>query len=126
MKPKTICVIDDDVEIRQFLTDLLKHEGYDVIAPENPYQALSFVYENRPDLILLDLRMPRIDGMALLPGLRAASSDTPVVVLTAHGNPQVFLQAFEKGACEVISKPFHPVDLICVVRRLVGDILPAK
>jgi DNA-binding NtrC family response regulator len=123
---KTICIIDDEKDVRSFLRELLESEGYRVAAFENPYPAFTFVYENRPDLVILDLCMPHVDGLSLLPALRAVSSDTPVLLLTGHGSPKVFLDAFEKGACEVVSKPVHPVDLVCMVRRLTGALEGVK
>lgn len=125
MTSKSIVVIDDEEDTRRYLADLLAGKGYDVTVFENPLVGFKHIYEHRPDLVILDRRMPSIDGLSLLPGLRAVSFDTPVLLLTAHGNPKVFLEALEKGACEMLSKPFHEADLLCTIRRILRETVPA-
>lgn len=121
MKPRLIAVIDDDPDTRRFVVQVLEQAGYAVRAFENPYMGLSFTYESRPDLIILDYRMPHVDGLAILPGLRAVSHDTPVLLLTAHADPDLFMDAFQKGACEMLAKPVSPDDLVRNVRRILAN-----
>jgi len=121
MNPRTIAVIDDDPDTRKFVAETLEQAGYRVHVFENPYVGLSFTYETRPDLIILDYRMPRVDGLALLPSLRAVSEDTPVILLTGHADPELFMDAFEKGACEMMSKPVTPQDLLRNVERILSN-----
>lgn len=116
----TIVIIDDEPDSRRYLSDLLSGEGYRVRAFESPYVALTYIYEARPDVILLDLRIPQIDGMTLLPALRAVSSDTAVILLTAYGSRELFEQAGQKGACETLNKPVHPATLLDSIARCLG------
>jgi two-component system phosphoglycerate transport system response regulator PgtA len=121
MTYRTIAVIDDDADTRRWVADILEQAGYRVHAFENPLLGLSFTYETRPDLIILDYRMPRVDGLSLLPSLRAVSQDTPVLLLTGHADPDLFMDAFQKGACEMLSKPVSPEELLRNVERILSN-----
>jgi len=112
MRKRNVVIIDDDPEARRYLTDLLESNGFAVRTFENPFAALSFSFETRPDLIILDYRLPELDGLRLLPGLRAVTNDTPVLLLTAYGTPDLFREAQVSGVRMTMSKPVAAKDLL--------------
>jgi CheY-like chemotaxis protein len=111
---RRILVVDDDPEIRRFIEAALGDAGYMVRLAANGSEALATVGEQRPDLILLDVRMPGVDGWQVLDALRsAAGAQTPVVVMTASFTGQD--QALRSGAQGYLAKPFELSDLLdCV------------
>lgn len=121
MDSKTIVVIDDDSDIRVYLFELLRSEGYRVVTYENPYEALTQIQAVQPSLVILDVRMPQVNGVEFLPSLRTAAPSTPVLLLTAYANLELFMEAREKGACEMMCKPFNAGVLLKNVHKILGD-----
>ena len=111
---RRILVVDDDASIRTFVHEALKDAGYDVTLAANGEQALQDVAGVAPHLILLDVRMPGVDGWQVLDELRSAAGDqTPVVVMTAEYSGQE--RALASGAQGYLAKPFELDDLLdCV------------
>ncbi len=111
---RRILVVDDDPEIRRFIEAALGDAGYTVRLAANGSEALAAVDTHHPDLILLDVRMPGVDGWQVLDALRsAAGAQTPVVVMTASFTGQD--QALRSGAQGYLAKPFELSDLLdCV------------
>lgn len=111
---RRVLVVDDDASIRGFVSEALGEEGYEVVQAANGSQALELVAERAPDLILLDVRMPGVDGWQVLDELRsAAGPQTPVVVMTASFTGQD--RALQSGAQGYLAKPFELGDLVeCV------------
>ena len=115
---KRIMVIDDKPYLRDVQTLLLKHAGYTVTAAANGAEALGRLERERPDLILLDISMPGMDGHQFLHHLRAAHSwaRLPVIVTTGHGEGSV-----AEPDVDILAKPFSETALMEHVRRLIGD-----
>lgn len=111
---RRVLVVDDDSSIRAFVGQALRDEGYDVRQAANGSEALDALARSRPDLILLDVRMPGVDGWQVLDELRsAAGPQTPVVVMTASYTGQD--RALQSGAQGYLAKPFELSDLLeCV------------
>jgi CheY-like chemotaxis protein len=111
---RRILVVDDDASIRTFVQSALADTGYEVKLAVNGQQALDEVARDRPHLILLDVRMPGVDGWEVLDALRSAAGDqTPVVVMTAEYSGQE--RALASGAQGYLAKPFELDDLLdCV------------
>lgn len=111
-----ILIADDDELLRELLHDILEQEGYEVIEAKEGIQALE-LYRRIPDidLAILDILMPGRDGIAVLKEIRS-SSDIPVIMLTALGNPENELEGFENGACDYVTKPFHKKVLLARVQ----------
>lgn len=111
---RRILVVDDDASIRTFVQSALADLGYEVKLAVNGQEALNAVAAERPHLILLDVRMPGVDGWEVLDGLRSAAGDqTPVVVMTAEYSGQE--RALASGAQGYLAKPFELDDLLdCV------------
>jgi CheY-like chemotaxis protein len=118
-----ILVVDDDEGVRKVITEALSAEGYTVRAVTNGEDALDSVRKSSPDLILLDVEMPRVDGWQVLEELRAAAGpQTPVVVMTAGFVAQD--RALSSGAQGFLGKPFDLDDLLSTVEAHAG--LPVR
>ncbi len=106
----TILLIDDDAQIRTLLSRLLDQDGYRSIQAVDAPTAMEVVIEGRPDLVLLDVLMPTIDGIELLQQIRVAS-DVPVIMLTALGNEADRVLGLRMGADDYVVKPFSAGEL---------------
>ncbi len=118
--PKKILVIDDSALSRKTLEAMLVAAGYQVALAANGEQGLAMIPQTLPDLLLIDVVMPELNGWETCARLRgAANGETiPVIVITSKNTPQDMLQAFEVGANEFISKPIDEAELIATVDRL--------
>ena len=110
-QPATILIVDDDEDIRSLLTDRLEFSGYQVLTAENGEVGLEKIRSENPDLVLLDILMPRLDGFGVLKGLEEEKLSTTVVMITAHGTVQTAVQAMQQGAFDFMLKPFQPEDV---------------
>ncbi|BDH58698.1 MtrAB system response regulator MtrA [Tsukamurella sp. PLM1] len=114
MKPR-ILVIDDDPALAEMLTIVLRNEGFDSFVVGDGTQALSAAREFRPDLVLLDLMLPGMNGIDVCRVLRADSS-VPIVMLTAKADTVDVVLGLESGADDYVIKPFKPKELVARVR----------
>lgn len=127
---RTILVVDDDAAIRSFVYEALIDEGYRVLQAGTGRDALTAVSNSAPDLILLDVRMPGVDGWQVLDELRSAAGEqTPVVVMTADYSGQD--RALQSGAQGYLAKPFDLAELLACVDlhsgiRLQADLTEAQ
>jgi DNA-binding NtrC family response regulator len=112
-----ILLVDDQPSVRFGLRSLLEGEGYRVLEAETGRQALPIVTENAPHLILLDLRLPDISGLDLLPQIKAIDDDVPVIVLTAHGTIETAIRALKEGAENFLTKPFDGDSLLILIAK---------
>lgn len=118
-----ILVVDDHAVTREPLARLLKHEGFDSAGAANGAEALAAIQSRRPDLVLLDLNMPKMDGVAFLEAVRREPRwhDLPVIVVTGGLNVGQVRRARELGALDVISKMrFQLEELLAKVRSHVA------
>ena len=118
---KLILVVDDEESMRHYLTKTLGREGYEVIAASDGPEALCLAQERPPDLALVDVRMPGMDGVAVMRSLRATLPRLPVVLMTGFGTVQHALAAMKQGATDYVTKPFR-VDAVTatVAKALAG------
>jgi two-component system, OmpR family, alkaline phosphatase synthesis response regulator PhoP len=114
----SILIVDDEVEIRNLLTYNLDREGFQVAGAESGEEALRLLARQVPDLVLLDLMLPGIDGLTLCRRLRnaAATANVPIIMLTAKGGESDVVAGLNAGANDYISKPFSPRVLVARVR----------
>lgn len=119
---KKILVADDDPDILRIVTILLAKQGLEVITAEDGEEALEKSLTEKPDAILLDINMPKLDGLRLLAKIKAESSlaHIPVGFLTVHEDLEAYRQAEELGAHVYLMKPFTPARLIAFVGLLLG------
>jgi two-component system, NtrC family, response regulator AtoC len=113
-----ILVVDDEAGVRAFLADALEGDGHQVAQAEDGEAALACLRAQAFHVLITDLRMPKLDGMALLRRARAERPETEVIVLTAHGAVDSAVEAMKLGACEYLQKPLaSPAELRLLVRR---------
>jgi type II secretory ATPase GspE/PulE/Tfp pilus assembly ATPase PilB-like protein len=117
---KTVLLVEDEEPLRRVLRDLLEREGFTVVEAADGVQALDEVDRSAPDVLVLDLNLPRLDGYGVLTHLRArpATSKLPVIVLTAKGDEDNEVRVFETGANDFLTKPFRPRALSARLRAL--------
>jgi len=113
----SILVVDDEPKIARLVRDYLAQAGFDVLVATTGRQALEIVARDRPDLIVLDLGLPDIDGLDVLRRVRAESS-VPVVIVTARSDETDLVVGLELGADDYVVKPFGPKELVARVRAL--------
>jgi DNA-binding NtrC family response regulator len=112
-----ILVIDDQPSVRFGLRRLLEGEGYRVLEAETGAQALPIVTENAPELILLDLRLPDVNGLELLTRIKEIDDDVPVIILTAHGTIETAILALKNGAENFFTKPFDAESILILIAK---------
>ena len=112
-----ILIVDDDPHFLRVLQRILSGEKFVVMATSNPCDALGFLRSNNFDLIICDLRMPDCDGLNLLQAIRSDGNETPVIILTAYGEVDTYLEAMNAGATEYLNKPIKSEELVQVVRE---------
>jgi DNA-binding NtrC family response regulator len=116
-----LLVVDDEESMRWFLEKTLRREGYDVLSARDGPEAIALAQANTVDLVLADVRMPGMDGVALMRALRPTHPNVPVLLMTAYGTVEDALAAMKQGATDYVMKPFR-VDAIraTVARALAG------
>lgn len=112
-----ILIVDDEERIRKLLNMYLVREGYDITEAENGEEALELAMENDYNCILLDLMMPKMDGIEVASRLRRTKS-TPIIMLTAKGEENNRVEGFEVGADDYIVKPFSPREVVLRVKAI--------
>lgn len=112
MKNQRILLVEDEDALRMALSDTLTSEGYQVLEAADGEQGFAVAIEEGPDLILLDLMMPKRDGFSVLRGLREDRMVTPVIILSARGEEWDRIQGFEYGADDYLVKPFSSRELL--------------
>jgi DNA-binding response OmpR family regulator len=115
-----ILVVDDEPAIRDLLSMVLREQGYRVISAGDGEEALTVAISQKPDLILLDINMPKLDGMATCAKLRinAVTHNIPVIFLTAYNSHDRLEQAIDMGANDFLGKPINLVELGVRVRAM--------
>lgn len=117
---KRILVIDDDRQIREIISFALSHNGYAVTVADNGQRLPELLEQGTPDLIILDVMMPGLDGYQLFGQLRQSplTRTTPIIIMTAHDEDIYGRISKDLGASEHITKPFHPLQLVERVQEL--------
>jgi len=116
-KSMLILVVDDDPPSVKMISFLLQEEGYEVIAAANGVEALRLVEERAPDLIILDIMMPHIDGLEVCRRIRERSN-VPIIFLSAKGETSDRVLGLDMGADDYLAKPFEPAELLARVRAV--------
>jgi DNA-binding response OmpR family regulator len=118
----TILVADDEEDLRELVTYRLSRSGYNVIGAEDGQKAFELAAERTPDLMVLDVMMPKLDGYELTRRVRAEAAlrSIPVILLTARSQESDIDRGFEVGADDYLKKPFNPDELVARVRAVLG------
>jgi len=112
-----ILVVDDEPNLRRVLSAQLSRDGYDVLTAEDGEQGLEMLREHHIDLVITDLKMPRLDGMELLHAALELDAELPVVMITAHGTVDTAVEALKTGAFDYVTKPFDQNEVRTIVRK---------
>ena len=117
-----ILITDDDPVILKLLQVNLEMEGYEVISAEDGEQALQKARANKPDLIILDIMMPKMDGITARQALLEMPDlkDTPVIFLSARAQLADIQKGYEAGVTEYVTKPFDPLDLLGIIEQILA------
>ncbi|MER3545149.1 MAG: two-component system response regulator [Chloroflexota bacterium] len=115
-----ILVVDDAEFLRVRISKILMSNGHEVIEANNGANAVHTYMTARPDMVLMDITMPEMDGLAALKAIRAADPKARVVMLTALGQESIVLEAIKAGARDFIVKPFQPERVLSAISRVLG------
>jgi DNA-binding NtrC family response regulator len=118
----SILVVDDEVEICDLLQNFLTQEGYQVFSATNGVEAISLGKQNEPDLALLDIKMPGMDGIEVFRKLRQLRKDMGVIILTGYGTLGTAKEAMRLGAYDYLTKPFD----LGLVKNVIQEALKNK
>ncbi|MCB0328885.1 MAG: response regulator [Bdellovibrionales bacterium] len=119
-EPKKILIIDDDMTALDIVDFLFEDKGFDVVRRADGISALECVEETRPDIILIDLMMPKMSGQECVKQLRSRGITVPIVAFTAIDDPEVHHEAEEAGCNLVLTKPCKPALLVDHIEKLLG------
>lgn len=117
---KTILIVDDEAPMRKNLVELLSEEGYLLLQATDGLTAIEYVRDVNPHLILLDIKLPKMDGLSALKEIKALKPDIPVIVFTAHGSSERAIEAMKLGAYDYLEKPFSLDKFLLIVKRALG------
>ncbi|MCG8352841.1 MAG: response regulator transcription factor [Chloroflexales bacterium] len=122
---RTVLVVDDDQGLRELIRINLEHDGYGILQAANGLECLTLVREHRPDLVILDVMMPEMDGLETCGKLREFSQ-IPVLMLTAKVQSEDIITGLDRGADDYLIKPFNMDELSARIRSLLRRVPPAQ
>jgi len=114
---RQILIAEDEPNLRRVLGAQLQRDGYDVLLAEDGEQAMALLAEHHVDVVISDLKMPKVDGMALLKHVVAERPDVPFLLITAHGTIETAVEALKLGAFDYVTKPFDRAELKLIVDK---------
>ncbi len=112
-----LLIIDDERSIRKTLREILEYEKYQVDEAADGIEGLAMIQKEKYDIVLCDIKMPKMDGIEVLDKIMQVSSDTPVVMISGHGNIETAVEAVKKGAFDFIAKPLDLNRLLVTIRN---------
>lgn len=115
---KKVLVVEDEPVMREVLVDNLEEEGYEVLAAADGEEGRARWTEEEPDLVLLDVMLPLLDGFSLCEAMRAAGAKTPILFLSAKGTPEDRVRGLASGGDDYLVKPFHLPELLLRVQNM--------
>lgn len=119
---KRILVVDDEENAREALSKILIHDGYDVASVANGLEALNFLRSREVELIITDINMPEMNGLTFLRELNRSRPESNVIMLTAYGEVESYLEAMNLGAFEYINKPVKYDELKKVIKMILKTV----
>ena len=117
MVQERILIVEDDASMGFFLSEAMKKEGYGVDAVTSGEEALERITQDHFNLVILDLKLPSMDGMEVLANIKVTNPDLSVIMITAHGSKDIAIEAIRKGAYDYFTKPLDLNEMRVVVRR---------
>lgn len=122
----SILIVDDELMMRDLLVKILAREGYNISTAEDGVAALEFLKENKVDIVISDMKMPRMDGFELLNAVKKEYPEIGVIIMTAYGDTYTVKDALLLGADEYVTKPFKSYEISLVVERAYWRLLSAS
>ncbi len=122
-RPQRILIVDDEVDNRELLKIMLEWEGFESTTAESGEDALAAIADHAPDLVLLDLMMPGLDGFDVTDRMKqdSATRDIPIMIVTALSDGASEARARTAGADDFVTKPFHRAELCARIRTVLGQ-----
>lgn len=120
-----IMIVDDESGVRELLTDAMRLSGYETLEAKDGMVALTLLRQHKPDLLIVDINMPVMDGYDLLERLRTNNNETPVIMLTARGERKDIARGLRLGADDYVTKPFGLEELTLRVQAILKRTRPA-
>ncbi len=118
-----VLVVDDGRDNREFLAEyILKPHGYEPLMARDGYEALEAVRRDAPDIMLLDLQMPRMNGMEVLDALQDEGIDIPVILMTFHGSEEIAIEVYRKGVRDYVKKPYTVDEMLDALNRALNEV----
>ena len=121
MAKQRILIADDEKDFLELLKKRLENENYEVLAAANGEEALEMARESKPDLVVSDVEMPKMDGCALLSALSKEYADIPVIFLTSHTQFEEIKKGMDLGVMSYVPKPFKAETLLGVIKGMIGN-----
>ena len=115
---RSVLIVDDDAQIRSLLADLLTESGYQTRDAKTAATAVTAIAKQRPDLVMMDVKLPDQDGLDLLKSIKREHPELDIIVMTAFGGSSSAIKAMEHGAYDYVTKPFEVDDLLATLRRV--------
>jgi DNA-binding response OmpR family regulator len=134
MRQKTILIVDDEPTVREVVRRYLERDGYQVVDIPTSQRALEYLTGNRPDLIVLDVMLPGMDGLSMMRILRdpagyarlSVDAQTPIILLTARSEERQRIDGLQLGADDYVTKPFSPQELVARVTAVLRRATPSS
>lgn len=118
---KKLLIVDDQQGIRLLLNEVFKREGYETLLAANGIEALDIAERVKPDGVLLDMKIPGMDGIEILKRLKSKTPEVPVVMMTAYGELDLIQEAMKLGAAHYFTKPFDIYEVRDAVNAMLQD-----
>lgn len=119
----TLLIVDDEAMIRNLLEKILSKEGYKILTAKDGLEALEVMESSKVDIVISDMKMPRMNGLELLKRIKKERPDIGVVIMTGYGDTYTVKDALLLGADEYITKPFKSYEMLMIVERTYWRIL---
>ena len=119
MKKKKVLIVDDDRDVVSIVSTMLEGRGWDILAAYSGPEALEIVSSSIPDVILLDIMMPEMNGIEVLKKIKKMDAHARIIMITAFGDVESYLDSMELGAYEYINKPFETRELLEMIDKVV-------
>lgn len=117
-----IMIIDDEASICELLTKLYKEAGYETAFSTDPLQAIEMIKNSRPDCVVMDIKMPKMDGIELLSQLKMIDKGLGVIMMTAYGDLETAMESMKLGAYDYVTKPFDLDFIKTLTAKCIEDI----
>ncbi len=118
-----VLVADDGRDNREFIVDnILKPNGLVPLLARDGVETMEIVQQHAPDLILLDLQMPRMNGIEVLEALEAGGYDIPVILMTFHGSEEIAIEVYRKGVRDYVKKPYTVEEMLDAIDRALSEV----